>query len=555
MRSLHSTVALLALALAAASGSARISAQDQSSSFTVFVQGVAVGSEQVTVSRTPQGITISGDERIGPPLRLVARKAEFRYTPDWRPLECLVEGSTRDEAVLLRTTVSGTTATTNYMQGTKPGQKTEQIAADSLLLPDIFFGAYAAVAARLAGAKAGDRLNVYVPPVGPATAKVASVSGDRVRTQAELVEVRRYVLDLATPAGLAGLELWADPAGRLLRFSVPAQGFDIIRSDLASITSRREPVARPNDERVVIPANGFSLTGTLSKPAGAATGGVRLPAVVLVSGSAPTDREEMVAGIPIFGQLASALADAGFVVVRYDKRGVGQSGGRIENTTLGDYAEDALAAVKFLGRRADVDRRRIAILGYGEGGPVAAVAASRGGSIAALVLVNSPGTTGDAYMLERQEHLLGLMNIPEADRRAKIDLQKRLHQAVLTGKGFDTLPADLRRQADTPWFRSFLAFDPAKTLAKCDQPVFILQGGRDREVEPVNADRLEALARARKGRFARGAWVVKLPALNHLLVPAPTGEIGEYDHLTSRAIAPEAARAIETWLKDTMGAR
>lgn len=555
MRSLHCTVALLAFVLLADPGRAQTAPADQRASFTVFVQGVAIGAEQVTVARTPQGITITGDERIGPPIRLTTRRAEIRYTADWQPLECVIEGSARDESVMLHATVTGTTVTTDYLQGTKPGRKTDQIAAGALLLPDMFFGAYEALAARLSGAKAGDRLNIYVPPSSAATLTVTSVSDDRVRTQAALVEVRRYVLEYAGPAATAGLELWADPNGRLLRFSVPARGFDILRTDIAAVNSRREPVARPNDESVHVLANGFSLTGTLSKPTAGTAPGRRLPAIVLVSGSAPTDREEMLAGIPIFGQLASALADAGFVVVRYDKRGVGQSGGRIENTTLGDYADDALAVVKFLGRRPDVDRRRIAILGYGEGGAVASLAASREESIAALVLVAAPGASGDAYMLERQEHLLGLMNIPEADRRAKIDLQKRLNQAVLTGKGLEALPADLRHQADTPWYRSFLGFDPAKVLRKSDQPILIVQGGVDREVAPVNADRLEAIAKARKGRAAQAVKVVKLPALNHLLVPAPTGELDEYDHLTSRTVAPEVAAAIETWLKDTMGAR
>ena len=555
MRSLHSIVVLLAFVLLAGPGRAQTVPADRPASFTVFLQGVAIGAEEVTVARTPLGITISGDERIGPPIRLVARRAEIRYTADWRPLDCLVEGSARDEVVMIHARVTGTTVTTDYLQGTTPGHKTDQIAADALLLPDIFFGAYAALAGRLSGAKAGDRLNLYIPPSAPATVTVSSVSDDRVRTEAALVEVRRYSLEFAGPGAPAGLELWADPDGRLLRFSVPARGFDIIRSDIAAVNSRREPVARPNDERVTIPANGFSLTGTLSKPAAAPASGARLPAIVLVSGSAPTDREEMLAGIPVFGQLASALSDAGFLVVRYDKRGVGQSGGRIENTTIGDYADDAIAAVKYLERRPDVDRRRVAVLGYGEGGAVASVAASRQGSIAALVLVAAPGTTGAAYMLERQEHLLDLMNIPEADRRAKIDLQKRLLQAVLTGQDLDALPADLRRQADTPWFRSFLAFDPAKTLPKCDQPILIVQGGIDREVAPANADRLDAIARARKGRAGQPVRVVKLPALNHLLVPAPTGEMDEYDHLTSRTIAPEVAAAIEAWLKDTMGAR
>ena len=88
---------------------------------------------------------------------------------------------------------------------------------------------------------------------------------------------------------------------------------------------------------------------------------MRLPAVLLVGGSGPTDRDELVFGIPIFGQLADAFADAGFIVLRYDKRGVGQSGGRDEAATLADYAEDVRAAVRFLSQRKDVDPKRIAV--------------------------------------------------------------------------------------------------------------------------------------------------------------------------------------------------
>ena len=129
------------------------------------------------------------------------------------------------------------------------------------------------------------------------------------------------------------------------------------------------------------------LTGTLSKPASAPPGATRLPAVLLVGGSGPTDRDELVFGIPIFGQLADAIADAGFIVLRYDKRGVGMSGGRDEAATLADYADDVRAAVKFLSDRKDVDPKRIAFVGYGEGGIVAMLAAAKDKRIAALALV------------------------------------------------------------------------------------------------------------------------------------------------------------------------
>jgi len=340
-----------------------------------------------------------------------------------------------------------------------------------------------------------------------------------------------------------------------VRLSIPAQGFDIVRNDVAAVSSRREPAARPNDEQVHMPSNGFSLVGTLSKPAAPTDPKRRLPAVVLVSGSGPTDRDEVLSGIPIFGELASALADAGYVVVRYDKRGVGQSGGRAESVVLDDYADDVIAAVRFLERRKDVDAKRIAVLGYGEGGAVAAVAASRGGKIAALVLVSSPGWPGATVVLDQQRQLLAGMKASEEEKQTKLQLQQAIQQAVISGQWPDTIPAEMHRQADTPWYRSYLLFDPAKTLKKTEQPTLVVHGDLDRQIAPSNADKLGELLQARKGKAGQAVQVVKLPGMNHLLVPAKSGEVEEYNLLPDRKISPSLVSTISSWLETTMKAR
>ena len=92
---------------------------------------------------------------------------------------------------------------------------------------------------------------------------------------------------------------------------------------------------------------------------------------------------------PIFAQLAKSLADSGFIVLRYDKRGIGQSGGRTDSATLNDYADDAMAAVSWLSQRKDVDERRIVVVGHGEGGAVALVAASREKKIDGIVTLGA----------------------------------------------------------------------------------------------------------------------------------------------------------------------
>ena len=206
----------------------------------------------------------------------------------------------------------------------------------------------------------------------------------------------------------------------------------------------------------------------------------------------------MVFNIPIFGYLSDALADAGYLVVRYDKRGVGQSGGRAESAVLTDYAEDLRFAVKFLSDRKDVDPKRIAVLGHSEGGAVAMIAASKDKRIAALVLAATIGVTGAELNLEQVTHALERRNASEAERRSTLDLQKRIQHAVLTGQGWEQVPLAFRKQAETPWFQSFLAFDPSVVMRDVRQPILIVQGMLDTQVCPSNADRLEAIARNRK---------------------------------------------------------
>ena len=136
-------------------------------------------------------------------------------------------------------------------------------------------------------------------------------------------------------------DIWLDETGRMIRLSLPAQSLEVVREDIAAVSSRTITISRPNDESIKIPGNGFVLAGTVSKPAGQSH--PRLPAVVLVGGTGPADRDNLAYGVPILGEIAGALADAGFLVVRYDKRGIGQSGGRAEAASLADYAEDTSA--------------------------------------------------------------------------------------------------------------------------------------------------------------------------------------------------------------------
>jgi len=517
--------------------------------FTIFLRGAPIGSEQIAVSRTATGWTIASSGRLGAPIDVVARRLQVRYTQEWRPIEFTLDGTVRGQPQTLRTSVEGTTAKSQMSIAGQASEKSDAIdAAALLLLPNSFFGPYEALAARLRTATPGTEIPAYLVPQATMTIRVGESVPEQIQTASRVVSARRTHVTLVLPSAQLDADLWTDDTGRMIRFSLPAQSLEVVREDIAAVSARSLSISRPNDEPITIPGNGFLLAGTLSRPA--QTTEAKLPAVVLVGGSGPADRDGLVYGIPVLGQLAGALADAGSMVVRYDKRGIGQSGGRAESASLNDYAEDVRAAIKMLENRKDVDLKRIAVVGHSEGGLVALIAASKEKKIAAVGLIATPGIAGADIVLAQQQRLLNRMSISAEEKQAKVDAQKKIHEAVISGKGLELLPPDVRRSVDNAEFQSLLVSDPTKLVAAVRQPLLIVQGELDTQVEPMNADRLESIARARKN--APPPDVVKVPGVNHLLVPATTGEVDEYGSLKDKQVSRQVTDAIVTWLKKTL---
>ena len=551
MRSLY-FIPCVAACLAAVAGGASAqprAPESSASSLTIFIRGTPVGTEQVTLVRSAEGWTISSIGRLGAPLDAVARKIEVRYTADWRPLAFTFDGLIRGTAQQIHTVIDGNQAKSDITIGGQPTQRADTIDPTAILiLPNTFFGTFEAVAARLKLAAEGSDIPVYGVPSSSFGIRVGSSSAQQIQTTARVIRATRTQLTLAFPGAALPADMWTDEAGRMIRLSVPAQGLEVVREDIAAVSSRSVAISRPNDEPIKIAANGFVLAGTLSHPSEAAAS-TRLPAVVLVGGSGPTDRDSLVYGIPILGELAGAIADAGFIVVRYDKRGIGQSGGRAETAGLTEYAEDVRAVVKALSDRKDVDPKRIAVVGHSEGGTVALLAASKDKRISAVGLLATPGVPGAELILAQQQHSLGRSKMSPEEKQAAVDLQRRIHDAVITGKGWEQLPTSIRRSVDNAEFQSLLTNDPAKIMPDVRQPILILQGTLDTKVDPSNADRLLTLAKARKN--APPVDFVKVPGTNHLLEQATTGEEDEYGSLPDKHVSKAVTQALVEWLQKT----
>jgi fermentation-respiration switch protein FrsA (DUF1100 family) len=105
---------------------------------------------------------------------------------------------------------------------------------------------------------------------------------------------------------------------------------------------------------------------------------------------------------------------------------------------------------------------------------------------------------------------------------------------------------------DTPLYRSFLLFDPSKTLPRIRQPLLVVQPMLDREIPSYHGEQLAQLARSRPR--AKVTDFVQLEGVNHLLARAVTGDVAEYGTLAQRTVSPAATLELISWLNKTLPA-
>lgn len=522
-----------------------------STGYTVFLRGNPIGHQDVVLRSDAQGLVISGQGQIAAPINVITRRVELRYRPNLDPQSLALEARVGDVELTLNTAFENGSAVSKGMQATTPIEATDMVAPLTVLLPNVFFGAHAVLARRLAGEAPGTEFRAFVGPGAGAqvTLRLRSEKTEQMQFGTSTFDVHHYELVFDNAGMPLEVHLYGDYVGALLRVTMPAQGIDFVRDDIAGAMSRTRVTSNAGDEAVVIPAAGFNLGATITHPANAAD---RAPAVILIGGAASDDRDGTAFNVSVLANLAGAVARAGFLAVRYDKRGFGQSGGRRESATMTDLAEDVRAILKWVGDRKDVDSKRIAVIGHAEGAWVAMLAAARDRRITALICIDAPSTTGADLALEQQQLVLDRLKATPAERAQRIDLQKKVTAAVLTGKGWEGVPPELRKQADTPWTHSVLSFDPARVIEDVRQPILFIHAELDRLIPVSHVDRLVDLAR--KESKSKSVDAVTVRGVNHLLVPAITGQPEEYASLPDLNVSKDVTTAITDWLAKTLPA-
>ena len=543
--SAYCTLAFLVLTGSPAVAQPSPERSSDAATFNVFVRATPIGFEEIEVIRGPGGWTIRSRGDLSQPIDLQNRFFEIQYDEQWRPRELTIDGVRTNTPFSVHTSFDASGAVNEVEEDGRRTNVHSPVPSNAVVLPDYFFAAYAALAFRLADTEPGDEIPIYVAPRGSARARVDEVLSQQIDTGSAIIDARVHRISLQYSNTTLSVDVWTDARQRLLRVSIPDAALDVAREDIVSAGAGVRRVSHIGDEDVRVPAEGFSLATTVTTPVDHPRPESGWPAVLLVQSAG--DRDGTQSGVPVLGQIAGALADAGFLVARYDTRGVGQSGGRPESADLEVYAEDARTMVRYLDDRDDVDRDRVTVLGYGEGGWIALVVGRRERRADNLVLVGTPGTTGADLVLEQQRAMLDRLGASETERAERIALQQRIHDAVRGDGSWDGVPDDLRRQADTPWFHSFLEFDTADSMRRTRQPILILHGSFDRQVGLHHAERLEELARSR--RRSSSTLRVTLDGLDHLLVETEPGAVVEYDDLSNRSVSPMFISALAAWLE------
>jgi pimeloyl-ACP methyl ester carboxylesterase len=317
---------------------------------------------------------------------------------------------------------------------------------------------------------------------------------------------------------------------------------------------------------------GIEIGGTLTLPEGPGPH----PVVLMITGSGPQDRDETLFGHKPFLVIADHLTRKGIAVLRVDDRGVGKTTGDPATATVEDHVTDVEAGVAFLKTQAEIDPKRIGLIGHSEGGVIAPVVAAKSSDVAFLVSLAGPAVSGaelnpmqvralltagnapaaivDEIVLG-QENLMKLLVAGAPDTELQDAVKALAKVAVKLTPGVD--PNDVEAQKTTaremipllsPWFRSWAKLDPAVHLAKIEVPILIMIGDKDLQVPAgPNLDKAKlALAKNPKLRTEQ------LPGLNHLFQTAKVGTMDEYVTL-SETFNPAALELMTTWLLEVTG--
>ena len=306
---------------------------------------------------------------------------------------------------------------------------------------------------------------------------------------------------------------------------------------------------------------GIQLSGTLSLPKKEG----RFPAVILISGSGPQDRNSYIMGHKPFLLLAHELTQQGIAVLRFDERGVGRSEGDFQKASLDDFLEDVKSGFKYLQNRDEIDTKNIGLLGHSLGGIIAPRLATSE-DVAFLVLLAAPGVDGNQLMLKQRADFLELRGMTATQIKKSNEMYSATYDYILStdaaGEELETGLMQFYKEnyADVMMEKELMALieqlttkellglirnRPSSYLSMVKCPVLAIGGTRDFQVS--SSENLEALKLEIENGGNTQVEVHEFEGLNHLLQESETGDISEYG-VIEQTMSPKVLELIKSWM-------
>ncbi|MBD1429569.1 alpha/beta hydrolase family protein [Sphingobacterium litopenaei] len=304
----------------------------------------------------------------------------------------------------------------------------------------------------------------------------------------------------------------------------------------------------------------IQLAGTLTFPKEQG----KYPAVILLTGSGQQDRDETMFGHKPFKVLADYLTRNGIIVLRYDDRGAGKSGGSFEASTIDDFSKDAISALEFLKKQKNVDINKIGILGHSEGGLVANLLAGQGiPNVSFIVTLAAPTVPIRDLMIEQLYSVGKAEGMSEFQLAMAKEINKKNFDVVKSELNTDEAFSQLKKNMNimeessqneairkemlmmlTPAYRYFVRIDPTDFIKKIYIPVFGAFGTLDVQV-PSTLN-----LRGYHDHLPRNSKTVlkEYDGMNHLFQKAKSGRVVEYGQL-EETINEQVLKDIASWIK------
>lgn len=303
------------------------------------------------------------------------------------------------------------------------------------------------------------------------------------------------------------------------------------------------------------------------------------PAMVMITGSGPQNRDEEIMGLKPFRIIADYLTRNGIAVLRYDDRNVGGSTGKsVGESTTDEFAGDVNEAVKYLKTRADINPRQVGLWGHSEGGIIAPIVASKYNSVSFIVLMAGTGVKGIDVLKEQSKLIMKANKSTDDEINGYMLMLDKVYEASTTGNGWSDIKEGFRqsmeenydrmttkekksipdkdayvksmtestlKQFKSPWMEYFMSYDPSIALTKVTCPVLMLFGEKDLQVPPKQNEK--PMTDALKEGGNKDYTVKKFPAANHLFQSAITGNPAEYATLPKEFV-PEFLEYTTAWI-------